>query len=67
MAERFPERKPFRAEDIPGWKDISELDPEVHEKRLALLNEAMEREILREDSVIEYVPHHVYGSTSQPF
>jgi hypothetical protein len=45
--------------DIPGYNDISELDPEVHTKRQALLEREMERIIMMsdEDSEIEYTPH----------
>jgi hypothetical protein len=43
--------------DIPGYNDISELDPEVHTKRQALLEREIESIMSDEDSEIEYTPH----------
>jgi hypothetical protein len=54
-----PWAQPIDCRDIPGYNDISELDPEVHTKRMALIEREMERVIMMsdEDSEIEYAPH----------
>lgn len=56
-----PFAQPHDPSLIPGWNDISELDPEVHTKRLALLEREVERIIMEsdEDLEIEYASHNL--------